>query len=83
MGGVAQEAERVGTDVVGLNRIAIFIVPKPHGWTPGSPTDLPPEFERHSEHDIAAARTFVDGFNSSEMLTPAGWWAIVGGAVSV
>jgi len=56
--------------------VMILIVPRPDGWTPKTPTDLPPEFEQHVEHDAETAAAFVDGFNRAEMVECRGWWAI-------
>jgi hypothetical protein len=57
---------------------AVVIVPKPEGWEPNGPNDLPPGMEivhRRTRDDAAA---FARGFNESELEQPAGYWAAIG-----
>jgi hypothetical protein len=56
--------------------VSVLIVPKPADWKPPTPLDLPPEFERHVEHDRLSAAAFAYGFNKAEMRDAMGFWAI-------
>jgi hypothetical protein len=69
---VAQEAERTEQGAC----VKVFIIERPDDWTPTGPFDLPPNVELHIADDSVAASRLVDGFNSSEMVAPSGWWAI-------
>lgn len=54
----------------------VLILPKPADWKPTTPLDLPPEFERHVEHDRLSAAAFAHAFNRAEMREPQNFWAI-------
>lgn len=53
-----------------------FIVPRPADWAPSSPTDLPPDFERHLSQTKPGAEAFVKRFNTLEINEPVGFWAV-------